>query len=1095
MENEMRTRLLIPVGTLLALLLMGCGAGNGSGGQDLQPAASSVPSPDLQHLPALSELDAIADAQREISVLGPGWFSFFPEDYTAGSNSAVNSAGVTTFSSGGGSAWAMYRIGGFTSDFSPTSLHTHIDPGMSQPYYLLVADFRLGRWRSTGPFTGDVNIELPGTETGESHPFDYISPAGRFYCSVLVDGGASGDMKLELLELGIHGGVGAPRPPRNLQVSTYSVPASFETGSVPSWQFSPDYDQPDFAGYIVERTDFFDSGYMEIGRAGPLETQIVIPGVRRTTGYRVAAHDVSGNRSNWVYTDDDSSVILLGDEIMQVRLKMPRGPLEGPVDVSFDMSESYSPDGTPIAEYKLTFDNPTLNYSGADPVVTRTLQPGCYLITATVSDSSGPGGVSGSTRRKLIVYPRWEAADIVVKEADTSLGLDRFMMMNGGIDPLSGEETLISYDATLPGIAIRRGSSGSYTLVPLPETDTVPSQFTDPAYFDGNVYFGMNYFADPSHLVSVQQSEASHIRMSISDTWAQPIATDDSLFLISGNPASLRIIDLLNPLIPVFLVPPPLSNFRYMDAAWNPASGLIEVAWADDAGLNWLSFDPVNLITVDSIPGISASEAGIDLEIDPSTGNACLLTRSSSLTSYLRRDDGVWSAPVAVDNSIGNFWPADLKYLDGVPYTIFAGGTGPVQVYRLETAGASSVNTADYTSDGFYFGCLLPHPAGDSFIVHDRINNGNMVTTRLYLDDTEDPLDVDNAQNAWGFWLDSAAGADGMYVQMTDVTNSALLNLYSADGSVWSEIDSVTGVSYADLSATRTGEVFRSIRTGGGYDFSWWNGAAWENRFVIPGTQDYFPMPAASIGDTQTSWLLQDTTSNELVRASGSSAGFATFATVLPVPTAIYKGVTSVASSGLFNAVFCLYAQPGLALSFGFVDPYSGDMEFLASFGDSLGTGDDQRAFAAPLTTGRTMEIMPFRGPLELSNWRSEACLSVNGYNHSAFRYTFIPGGELAAPPQIEALPLNIHNRYSSDLRRTVSAAQAYGMTAVSIMANIHGRDAYMEWSNFGDWEELPLPAGLLYPADAELLVDAAGRWHLFWRDIDSGQVLCRRTL
>lgn len=1091
----MLNRILISAGVLLVLMLVGCGGSHADTRQTLEPGGAITNSPDLLHLPPLGGLDELSQAQREISILGPGWFAFFPEDYTAGSNSAVDSAGSTTFSSGAGSAWAMYRIGGFKSDFSPTSLHTHIDPGMSQPYYLLVADFELGRWRSVGPFTGDVNIDLPGTDNGESHPFDFISPAGRFYCSVLMDGNAAGNMKLELLELGIHGGVGAPRPPRAIQVSTYFLPASFDGGSVPSWKMSPDYDQPDFAGYIVERHNILELNYTEVGRAGPLETQIDIPGVRQTSGYRVAAYDVSGNRSSWAYTNDDSSVIVLGDDIVQVRLNMPRGPLYGPVDVTFDMSESYSPDGAALSVYKLIFDNPALNYAGADPVVTRTLQPGCYFILAEVSDGGGLGGTTGQTYRKLIVYPRWESTDIVVKDTDTSIPLDRYLVMNGGIDSATGEETIISFDATLPGIAIRQGFPGNYSLNPLPQPNSVPAQFTDPAYFSGNVYFGVNSFSDPSALAIVQANAASYFEVSLTDTWAQPVATDSGLYLISGNSASMRIIDMLNPGPPVFLIPPPLSNFRYLDAAWNPLSGLIEVVWADDAGSNWLAYDPINGVLADSATGLSVSELGVDIEIDPVTGDSCIITRSGALTIYLRHTAGIWSAPLEVDNTISNYWPADLKYLDGQPYTIFAGGTGEVQIYRLDEAGALSVNNADYTSDGFYYGYFVPHPAGDSFIVHDRVLNANVFTTRMFPDDTELPLDGDLAFNPWGFWLDSAESSDGLYLQMTDLGQTRLLDLHSPDSTSWSEISSVPGVSYADLSSTRSGEVYRTILNGGGYDFSWWNGSAWDNRFVIPGAQIYEALSSSNAGDSTTSWLVHDSIANNLVRASGSSAGFTTTATPFPVTTRIFKGVNSVASSGFFTASFCLYDRTGVSQSFGLVSPYTGEVEDIMGFGDSLGSGEDQTAFDSPLTRSRTMEIMPYRGPLELQNFRGLACYAVNGLQGSALRYTFFPDGGLSSPPQLSELPLSNHDKMSRDQRRTVSAAQASGLTAVSLLSNIHGKDSYMEWSHFGDWEELPLPDGISGCSNGELFVDAAGRWYLFWRDINSGQVLCRRTL
>ena len=80
-------------------------------------------------------------------------------------------------------------------------------------------------------------------------------------------------------------------------------------------------------------------------------------------------------------------------------------------------------------------------------------------------------------------------------------------------------------------------------------------------------------------------------------------------------------------------------------------------------------------------------------------------------------------------------------------------------------------------------------------------------------------------------------------------------------------------------------------------------------------------------------------------------------------------------------------------------------------------------------------------------------------------------------------------------MRRTVSAAQANGLTAVSVMSSLDGKHSRMEWSCFGEWEELPMPAAAGRTAQTEQLVDANGRWYMFWRDPESSRVYCLRSL
>src|SRR5690606_35324836 len=142
------------------------------------------------------------------------------------------------------------------------------------------------------------------------HPLDYVSPAGRVYVAVLTTE-AGVDLKLDNIEVGIHGGLLAPRPPGEVTAS------AFADGSVANREHSPDYNRPDFAGYAVERLNLLSGEWDRLATTGPLETSVLIPGVRQTISYRVAALDVSGNQSGWSYTADSGGLVI-GAKVMQV---------------------------------------------------------------------------------------------------------------------------------------------------------------------------------------------------------------------------------------------------------------------------------------------------------------------------------------------------------------------------------------------------------------------------------------------------------------------------------------------------------------------------------------------------------------------------------------------------------------------------------------------------------------------------------------------------------------------------------------------------------------------------------------------------------
>jgi hypothetical protein len=82
----------------------------------------------------------------------------------------------------------------------------------------------------------------------------------------------------------------------------------------------------------------------------------------------------------------------------------------------------------------------------------------------------------------------------------------------------------------------------------------------------------------------------------------------------------------------------------------------------------------------------------------------------------------------------------------------------------------------------------------------------------------------------------------------------------------------------------------------------------------------------------------------------------------------------------------------------------------------------------------------------------------------------------------------------TKEARRTVSCASGAGATAVIMVASWDGVERYFAWSNFGEWQELPLPTGLVTMAAPELVAGMDGRWHILYKDWLTDNIMCWST-
>jgi len=88
----------------------------------------------------------------------------------------------------------------------------------------------------------------------------------------------------------------------------------------------------------------------------------------------------------------------------------------------------------------------------------------------------------------------------------------------------------------------------------------------------------------------------------------------------------------------------------------------------------------------------------------------------------------------------------------------------------------------------------------------------------------------------------------------------------------------------------------------------------------------------------------------------------------------------------------------------------------------------------------------------------------------------------------------------TADTRRTVGMAYTRGGGAVGLECDLFGKHPVFRWSNFGNWEDLPLPPGLNpgeggYMSMPELLIGDDGRWHIIYHDYSTDFIMVRSTL
>ncbi|MCC7476950.1 hypothetical protein IT575_00710 [bacterium] len=669
---------------IITLLLSACGAAAPT--QD----SADTPGNDSAAGPGLPGLDTLPAPQlRLASAPGQGYMALDPQELIRGYQlDGLSGGGIEFLPAPGYSCFALYGVYGFDGDALPVSVRIGLGAASAgQRIYLAYSDFQNRRWRLSpqqlvsGP-GGSTEIMLSYTaDSGGADAF--ISPPGDsasdgcFYFALLMPPQAAGSLELLSLELGSYGGEWGPRPGLDVHDSGNDPATVF-------WLPSPDYDKPDFAGYMVERAPFW-FGDFEPANSIPVRDEFFTDSASSTPQrYRVYCVDNAGNRSPY-FPELGSGAMLATSTELFARLSLPRGPLYGGQKVHFDLSASFATGAEAIENYQVFLEGSGAAYSSSDPHINIDLQPGVYRVRARVTNATQ---VSASVMRKLVVYPVWEKNPTLISELTGPL--PRLQDLSGGRLPADGQVYFVGYDPSISSIvAYRRDASGDFSYFDSAPVYSKVDYISDPVS-DGDVLlFGL--LLDPASANAVMLSPEGMRLITPYDVLPSPAVpvTDaqDRIWMLNVNqtgPAEWSFS-----LLPVTAFVSSVALFTHgkaiegMDACFNPALARLEILFQDMDGLHFAAVDPVSGTTLAGPVLISAAEWDTgEIEYDPSSGRCIAIGLVGGHYSCYEWEDSGMSTASELYGAEVNLEGFDFMVSqEGERYCLFAAGAGQVRLF------------------------------------------------------------------------------------------------------------------------------------------------------------------------------------------------------------------------------------------------------------------------------------------------------------------------------------------------------------------------------------------------------------------------------
>lgn len=1085
--------LLVAAATLLSY---GCG-----GSRLATPPVAPENRADASAPPALAGipgLDALPAASKELSLLGPGWLELDPQATIAADNTALGPGAALTFNAAAGMAYAVYGISGFDGDNGPTSARI-TQSNVTGQFFIGFSDYVAGTWRFAGPFTGDATTDIPLPTGGDSSEYlsasAFTSPDGTCYVVIAVPDG--GVLTMTGLELGVQGGVKAPH------WTIFEGIDGGDAGCLVTWRPSISAQDPDFMGYMLERApllygDFAPLEPDAIEGTAYLDTTAEMDVAYR---YRLAAVDASGNLSLWFQGTGQATTGALTSPVPV--LKVPRGPLHSPAQVTLDLSESYDPAGVGITDYEFSFLLYPRTVNGPSPTQTLTLPPGCHVITATVTTADAR---TRSTTALLKVYPSWQDTPAVVAPTSAAGTTARLNSVRGMLHPDTERPVLFGVDHSSYGCAFWYENEAGVLLpsrLPLINPAYNPSEpvsahgkvfvsiatnngFQIAALDNGVAIWQPNPFPAPAFTVSALTVDpGENVRMFAAQDHGGVI---DVTLLDPANPGGYQVIAA------------GVAGVISIDALYDLDSDCYDVVYSTPASTEWARYDPATMMVTASSTLLVGPSGRIDLERNPVTGRPALAyyNLGTSRWTYTELDAALaWIAHEIVDNSAVNSMQGDLAFgNNGDAFMYFATAPGQSNLHeRTAVATWAPRNTPAFAAASGADALLVNFPNTDDFLTGDRIG-GHVLIARQTPDPAEDLLyDMDpylaqhgNIQGAAGTVDATEFGDEVLHVFVSDNPGASGKHYVSDTGGGSWTAEASTGYFDFDVAATLDGGVYITNHVPANHELYYWDPVG--EVFALYGTAPIagttYSFLSGGILDQDVDWYAYDGAGN--MTYTTGHWGLVVVPTVSPVQvTPVWTGAGD--TSG-YSATYAVLA--------GGADINFGKMYWGAGTTGDLNLGSD--SFIAELATvydeaAVRMKQCAATAFLESSDFfttllPATAIWSTYGIYADAQRVSI----SLTSTTTSEPVPMTLELS-NEELRRTVTAASGAGMTGIGLVSKFDGSEAYFEWSNFGDWEQLPLPEALNQAINPELIIGRDGSWHIVYYDYFTDRVLCLNSL
>lgn len=1083
---------------LLALLLLLAGCGGGAPATPAGPGSAAAPPTDTiagQTPPGVSlpALDSLPQPAHQASALGPGWLPLAQSALVSSSGLTLEADEAISLHDATAYAYAVYCIYGFDGDNGPTSARVS-SPGASGDFYVAFSDYQDGKWLFAGPYhfdAGGGTTEITIPNSGE-----FVSPhafIGRYFNATYLALVVAQDAQLDAaaVALGVHGGRLGPRPAGGIFC------AGNTTGATISWEASPDELAPDFAGYLIERAEIWEGAYVPVN-AEPVEAnQLPDPDAEmdHTYRYRVAAVDVNGNRSVW-----SEGFGLMNAQLHQPLVVVvdgvPDTPVYGPVTLDLHMEDSYDPEGDPIDTYIIKDWNDTI-YSSAAFSVMQTFQPGCHKLVFIVKS----GGKQGFLVKYLKVLPQWQDSAYMVSAPQTQ---NAFPRVEGLALKRTADGVLhqIAYDRFIPGFIDRRFRIGKSSALYTAPAYNDPQFMCEPQVVGNRVYFGYS-FAEGWHVYASDAAGVKEIRGNFfTNTQLNPqfaLVSDgaDQLWIILAQDNGVFQLDIMSMVFAsTSHIVDPLPSLLDLDAVYDPALDVIWVVYSTNASTEWIKVDPATLGVLDNGTLAGFASPKVDIEYDP-IHSMPVAAYNSLGNIYYTYFDGIWHLGELVDPSGGNGSAFDLDVAGGIPHVALAEVGGQASVYTRTAINTwEHIDVAYSANSGMQLGLAAWVAGGNQFAVADVTTSRHVYCNWIKVDATQQVFFDQWPTTGQGIQMHGAGGADGLHVICDQMLGPAMHFTGSADGKSWLGAAMPVGPQNLDLCALADGTVYASWNSAATATLQRWDAPAWTQIAAVPSATTARPFMAHGAPSTVVSWAGYDDATNHLHAYKGNQAdGYDT-------ADALFKGLYAYSGIGIIDSEtalpeystnwYILHCNPIFNYeesSLGAFSSLDYDNNTLIYHSLNINALHDKYVF------GRNVAAAEYY--VADNTLAYQAVWLSNGVAEAAWRYT----PNFQRVNEYTDLPANL-DAPGFDARRTVSAATTpHDLTAVGLVCDLSGNDQYLEWSNYGQWERLPLPpedkgyASDRHMNQPQLFIGMDGRWHLVYRDYDTDTIFCRSTL